>query len=119
MNWDDVLRLGLALPGVEAGTSYGTPALRVRKKLLCRLQEDGETLVLPVSGLDEREALIENAPHVYFFTEHYRAYPTVLVRLAAAQDAHVAGLLTRTWRAAAPQRLVQAFDPGDARPGLR
>lgn len=110
MTWDDVARIGLALPGVEAGTSYGTPALRVRKKFLCRAWEDLETLVLPVSGFDEREALIEAAPEVYFFTEHYRAYPTVLVRLPVATEGHVAGLLTQAWRAAAPKRLVQAFD---------
>src|SRR6187402_1146531 len=35
-----------ALTGVEVGTSYGTPALRVGKNLMCRLREDGETLML-------------------------------------------------------------------------
>lgn len=28
--WDDVVQIGLRLPGVEVGTSYSTPALRVR-----------------------------------------------------------------------------------------
>ena len=34
------------LPEVEISKSYGTPALKVRGKLLARLHEDGETLVL-------------------------------------------------------------------------
>lgn len=37
MTWADVVAIGLALPGAGISTSYGTPALRVRKKLLCRL----------------------------------------------------------------------------------
>lgn len=42
MTFDDVRRISLAWPEVEDGTSYGTPALKVRKKLLARLKEDGD-----------------------------------------------------------------------------
>jgi hypothetical protein len=42
VTFDDVRRISLAGPGVEDGTSYGTPALKVRKKLLVRLKEDGD-----------------------------------------------------------------------------
>ncbi|MDB4948665.1 MAG: hypothetical protein JWM27_1314 [Gemmatimonadetes bacterium] len=38
--------MALALPGVEEGTSYGTPALRVRGRFFLRLKEDGGTRVL-------------------------------------------------------------------------
>ncbi|HEX5139945.1 MAG TPA: MmcQ/YjbR family DNA-binding protein, partial [Dehalococcoidia bacterium] len=38
MTFDDVIRLAADLPGVETGTSYGTPALRVGKKFMCRLR---------------------------------------------------------------------------------
>jgi hypothetical protein len=45
------------LPEVEVSTSYGTPALKVRKKLFVRLREDQEHLVLFVDFM-EREALV-------------------------------------------------------------
>jgi hypothetical protein len=41
--FDDVRKISLAWPEVEDGTSYGTPALKVRKKLLVRLREDGDS----------------------------------------------------------------------------
>jgi hypothetical protein len=47
VTFDDVRRIALAWPEVEDGTSYGTPALKVRKKLLARLKEDGHSLVMP------------------------------------------------------------------------
>ena len=33
MTFDDIRKFALAWPEVEDGTSYGTPALKVRKKL--------------------------------------------------------------------------------------
>lgn len=32
--FDTVRKIGLALPGVEDGTAYGSPALKIRGKLL-------------------------------------------------------------------------------------
>jgi hypothetical protein len=58
---DKLRDIALALPGVEVGTSYGTPAFRVGKKFLARLWEDGEVLVLRV-GVLERDALISTEP---------------------------------------------------------
>lgn len=40
MTFDDVRKMALAWPEVEDGSSYGTPALKVRKKMLARLKED-------------------------------------------------------------------------------
>jgi hypothetical protein len=34
--WDDVVAIGLRFPGVELATSYGTPALKIRGKGMCR-----------------------------------------------------------------------------------
>jgi hypothetical protein len=34
MTWDDVVRIGLDLPGVEVASAYGTPALRVRSAFI-------------------------------------------------------------------------------------
>jgi hypothetical protein len=48
VTYDTVRRLGLALPGAEESTSYGTPALKVKGKLFVRLHQDLDKIVLPV-----------------------------------------------------------------------
>ena len=68
------------LPGVEEGTSYGTPALRSGGKLIARLHQDGESLVLKV-GNETRDHLLQADPETFFITDHYRGYPMVLARL--------------------------------------
>jgi hypothetical protein len=110
MTFDDVRKLALAWPEVEDGTSYGTSALKVRKKMLVRLKEDGDSLVMPNVPLDERAMLVEKEPKVFYFTDHYRDYPMVLIRLSKAKRATVEPFLRRRWRELASKAAVKAFD---------
>ena len=110
MTFDDVRKIALAWPEVEDGTSYGTPALKVRKKLLVRLKEDGDSLVMPGVSQDERDMLVESQPKLFYFTDHYRDYPTVLIRLSKATRAAVEPLLRRQWRKLASKKAIGAVE---------
>jgi hypothetical protein len=103
-----IRRLALAFPGVEEGLSYGTPGFRVRGKFLARLWEDGETLVVKC-GDDERDFRMKADPATFFTTEHYRGYPTVLVRLARVSEEDLQAVLEEAWRRNAPKRLVKEY----------
>ena len=85
INFDTVRKIGLALPGVEESTAYGSPALKVHGKLLAcvpshRSAEPGSLAVRV--GFDDRAELLAAAPDVYCVTEHYLNYSAVLVRLS-------------------------------------
>jgi hypothetical protein len=110
MTFDDVRAIALAWPEVQDGTSYGTAALKVRKKLLARVKEDDDTLVMLGVPQDERDMLCEREPRVFFVLDHYRDYPTVLIRLSKAKRGHVEPLLRRRWRALASKAAVKTFD---------
>ena len=110
MTFDDIRKIALVWPEVEDGTSYGTATLKVRKKMLVRLKEDGDSLVVPGVPPDERDMLIESLSKVFYFTDHYKDYPIVLIRLSKAQCATVEPLLRRQWRALASKAAVRKFD---------
>jgi hypothetical protein len=110
VTFDDVRTMSLIWPEVEDGTSYGTPALKVRKKLLVRLKEDGDSMVMPGVPPDERDMLVESQPKVFYFTDHYKDYPMVLIRLSRAKRATVEPLLRRQWRTLASKTAVREFD---------
>jgi len=85
IDFEMVRRIGLALPGVEESTGYGRPALKLHGKLLAcipvnRSAEPG-SLVVCVDREDRAE-LLDAAPDVYYVTDHYVGYDTVLVRLS-------------------------------------
>jgi hypothetical protein len=103
--FEPVRRAATGLPEVEESTSYGTPSLKVRGKFLTRLKDDGETIVLRVD-FDSRDAMIRVQPDVFYITDHYRDYPTVLVRLKAVNRTQLRELLADAWRLVAPRSLV-------------
>jgi len=85
LNFDTVRKIGLALPGVEESTAYGSPALKVHGKLLAcvpvnRSAEPGSLMVRV--GFDDRAELLAAAPDLYYVTDHYLGYSAVLVRLS-------------------------------------
>jgi hypothetical protein len=110
MTFDDVRKIVLAWPEVEDGSSYGTPALKVRKKMLVRLKEDGDSLVMPSVPQEERAMLVESQPKVFYVTDHYRDYPMVLIRLSKAKRATIEPFLRRRWRELASKKAVREFD---------
>ena len=89
-----VRKVALAFPGVAEGTSYGTPAFRMKSKLLARLHQDGESIMLKV-GFEAREHLMRADPKTFFITEHYRNYPSVLARLDRLNAGDLRKLLGR------------------------
>ncbi|AKQ67003.1 hypothetical protein A176_003915 [Myxococcus hansupus] len=104
LTFDAVRALAMSLPGMEEGTSYGTPAFRVRKKLVARFHEDGASLVVKVEP-GVREVLMQAEPESCFITDHYAGYPEyMLVRVAQARPALVRKLLEDAWRRGASQR---------------
>ena len=95
--YDTVRELGLAMKDVQEGTSYGTPSLKVKKKFLLRLKEDGESIAIKI-GFDDREILMNANPEVFYITDHYRDYPAMLVHLSSVTRDQLSDVLTIAYR---------------------
>ena len=89
-----IRRTVATLPEVEEGTSYGTPAWRHRGRLLARLHQDGESIVLKV-GNATRDHLLQADSETFFITDHYVGYPMVLAHLDRLTAADLKKLLSR------------------------
>ena len=83
-----------ALPGIEEGTSYGTPAWRYKGKLLARLHQDGRSIVLKV-GNATRDHLLQADPKTFFITDHYIGSAMVLAHLDRLSATDLKTLLVR------------------------
>jgi hypothetical protein len=110
MTFRSVRTIGLRLPGVEEGTVYGTPALKLGKRMIAcvashKSAEPG-TLVVR-TDFEQRDMLIEEAPDTYYVKDHYKAYPFVLVRLSKINPDAMRDLL------GAAHRLASAAEHDD------
>jgi hypothetical protein len=85
LDFEAVRKIGLALPDVVDGTAYGAPALKVAGKIIACVptskSAEADSIVVHID-LEHRAELLRQDPGVYYVTDHYMPYPTVLVRLS-------------------------------------
>ena len=110
--------LALALPGVEESTSYGTPSLKVKGKIVGRLRTEAEGAFALRCDFIDRQILLQADPDAFFLTDHYLNYPMVLVRLDKVRHSELPNLIERAWRLVAPPKLVAEYDAKSALPAL-
>jgi hypothetical protein len=110
MGFAAVRAVGSTLPDVEAATSWGAPALKVRGRMfVCMATNkaaEPNTLVVRMD-FAQRDALVEEDPGTYYLKEHYVGYPCVLVRLARVNREALRDLVQTAHRfvsAATPRR---------------
>lgn len=117
VDWDVVRELGGTLPGVEEGTSWGTPALKVKGRMFVRLRPEVDDPVIVVRvEPQERDFLLQSEPDTFFVTPHYDGHPAVLVRLGSIGREDLCELLTESWLFTAPTKLVREFGVSESAP---
>jgi hypothetical protein len=109
-----LIKAASGLPEISVAKSYGTPAIKCSGKLLMRVK-DAETVVL-VCAIEEKQLLFESAPDIYYETDHYRAWPSLLVRLSEISDEELRLRMENAFRSKAPRRLVAAWEDRSRHP---
>jgi hypothetical protein len=74
--------------------------------------DDDTVLVLQLATIAEREVLMELDVRAFFYTEHYRNYPEVLVRLAEVPVPLLSDVVTESWRHVSALPLRRPRKPG-------
>ena len=97
-------------------TTVGVRELKNSLSKYLRLVHDGESIVVPVSSLDEKEALLASDPRKFFTTPHYDGYKHILVRYGEVDVEELRELITDAWRLKAPKRVLAAFEAAEGGP---
>src|SRR3954447_16174995 len=95
-NFEAVRAVGREFPDLCQGTMYGSPALKLGKRLVAcvaihRSAEPGSLVVR--TDFEQRSALLDDDPGTYYITDHYANHPVVLVRLARLHQDQLHDLL--------------------------
>jgi hypothetical protein len=96
VNFEVVRALGREFTDLQESTMYGSPALKLGKRLVAclaihRSAEPGSLVVR--TDFEQRAALLIDDPETYYVTDHYLKHPVVLVRLARVQHDQLRELL--------------------------
>ena len=106
MSTEDELRsLALSLPGTEEREAWNQPTFRVGGKIFAWLGKPRRPAGIRVSE-EEREELLAAEPDKFFMVAEDARGPWMRLRLEAIEPDELLELLTDTWRAVAPKRLL-------------
>jgi hypothetical protein len=83
-NFETLRVLAHEFPDLEESTMYGSPALKLGKRLVAcfaihRSAEPGSLVVR--TDFEQRAALLADDPATFYVTNHYIRHPVVLVRM--------------------------------------
>lgn len=106
---DDLRQIALSFPEVEEAIAYGWPIFKTRGKMLARLREDGESIVVKVDKI-LRSSLLVGETDIYFIEDHYLEHPLILVHLNKISVDDLKYLVEMAWRMTATKRAIQSFD---------
>ena len=97
------------LPGVSEKPCHNTPAFYVEKKLFARIKEDGQTLALYNNDRDE---WIARNGDIFFFTDHYKNYPMLLVDIGSVETKDLISLLAESWKCRCSKKMRDELERG-------
>jgi hypothetical protein len=103
-------KIALSFPESHEKESYGNQAIFVVKKFFTRYRKNDDSLVFIVDSMETRDMMLELDPKTYFITEHYKDYPSVLVRMERISTDELQTMLERRWRQIAPKKLVKEIE---------
>ncbi len=103
-------KLAQRFPGVELSTSYGTPAMKVKGKLMARLRTEVEGWLAIRCEFLLRDILLKAPPDVFHLTDHYRDYPAILIDLKKIKKGALLDILEQAWRMSASKKLLREYD---------
>ena len=107
------LALSLNLPNVEDAVSWGQPNLKAHGKMWVWWSPQEDAPVFKTT-FEEREFLIEVDPDTFFFTNHYKSWPLILVRPDRLDADWAKANLIRVWREQAKKTFLKKWDAGQA-----
>ncbi len=107
IDFDAVMKLGAALPGVTASSGARSISLKLKGQLVActaiNPSAEPDSLMVCID-FAARDFLLEQHGDIYYTTSHYRGYAAVLVRLARVGRPELQSLLEQAVQFVAARR---------------
>ena len=97
-------------PGVVESRSYGTPAIKVKERLIARLRSEAEGGLALRCNVIKREMLLMSAPETFYITDHYENSSYILINLGTANWNAMPDIIERAWLLIASPKLIKEYE---------
>jgi len=109
-DFEPIRKVALAFPGAEDSISHeGTPSIKVRGKLLCRLHDTGKFIPIQV-GFENRQVLLEKYPDEFTVPDHFKNYPYIAMWIPQTRTALLKEVVEMGWRQLASKKQLVEWE---------
>ena len=109
-DFDVVKTIALTFPGTEESISHeGTPSVKVRGKLMCRLHDSGEFIPIRL-GFEIRDKYLDCHPEIFHLPDHFKPYPYICMWTYHDDRNLLKEVLEQSWKGLATKKQVKEYD---------
>lgn len=109
-DFDLVKHIALTFPNtVESISHEGTPSVKVRGKLMCRLHDSGEFIPIRLD-FDIRDKYLDSHPEIFHLPDHFKAYPYICMWIHCHDKKLLTEVLEQSWKGLATKKQVKEYD---------
>lgn len=108
-DFEVVKNIALTFPDTEESISHeGTPSVKVRKKLMCRLHESGEFIPIRLD-FETRDKYLDSYPEIVHLPDHFRAYPYICMWTHNYDKNLLSEILEQSWKGLATKKQIKEY----------
>lgn len=109
-DFEVVKNIALTFPDTEESTSHeGTPSVKVRGKLMCRLHETGEFIPIRLD-FEIRDSYLESHPEIFHLPDHFKGYPYICMWIHSYDKKLLKEVLEKSWKGLATKKQVKEYE---------
>jgi hypothetical protein len=109
-DFEPIRKIALTFPGAEDSISHeGTPSIKVRGKLLCRLHDNGKFIPIQV-GFENRQVLLEKYPDEFTVPDHFKNYPYIAMWIPQTKIGLLKEVVEMGWRQLASKKQINEWE---------
>ena len=109
-DFEPVKKVALGFPETAESSSHeGTPSVKMRGKLMCRLHDSGAFIPIRLD-FDIRDRYLDSHPEIFMLPDHFKAYPYICMRLHDYNLALLTEVLEHSWKGLASKKQVADYE---------
>lgn len=109
-DFEAVKNIAMTFPDTEESISHeGTPSVKVRGKLMCRLHDNGEFIPIRLE-FELRDKYFDSHPEIFHLPDHYKSYPYICMWVHNYDKKLLTEVLEQSWKGLATKKQLKEYD---------
>jgi hypothetical protein len=114
-DFEVVKSIALTFPDTEECVSHeGTPSVKVRGKLMCRMHDSGEFIPIRLD-FDIRDKYLDSHPEIFHLPDHFKNYPYICMWLHDYDKKLLTHILELSWKGLATKKQVKEWEGANSK----